>query len=85
MGANFVGVVVTDLGKEAMNMTFGFGIRGCEGGNKEYLCRQMKIVSHSCNLETEWMHVRDLSKVVVVRVSESQRGDGLCYESRLGY
>jgi hypothetical protein len=39
MGANFVGIVVTDLGKEAMNMTFGFGFRGCEGGNKEYLCR----------------------------------------------
>jgi hypothetical protein len=31
----------------------------------------MKLVSHSCSLETEWMHVRVLTKVVVVRVSES--------------
>jgi hypothetical protein len=29
---------------------------------------EMCLVSHSRNLETEWMHVRVLTKVVVVRV-----------------
>jgi hypothetical protein len=32
---------------------------------------EMCLVSHSCKLETEWMHVRVLTKVVVVRVRAS--------------